>query len=163
MRAEKKGFTLAELAIVLVVVGLLIGGVIKGAQIVRQAKAKRQAEDLKDLAVSCELVFDRTGRLPGDWDGDGEFDDNESVWMELQDHELVSWDLRSPYGGEYYFDYGWYAGKEGNYVSVEIPGYIAGYVDQKIDDGDPWQGTVRCEDGYWYDEKVEVVHYIFMD
>jgi prepilin-type N-terminal cleavage/methylation domain-containing protein len=39
--SKQKGFTLVEIAIVLVIVGLLIGGVLKGQEMITNAKLKR--------------------------------------------------------------------------------------------------------------------------
>ena len=43
------GFTLVELAIVMVIIGLLVGGVIKGQELVNNAKITRVAKDLRAL------------------------------------------------------------------------------------------------------------------
>ena len=42
---KQKGFTLVEIAIVLVIVGLLIGGVLKGQEMITNAKLKRIESD----------------------------------------------------------------------------------------------------------------------
>ena len=38
MKARQKGFTLVEIAIVLVIIGLLLGGILKGQEMITQAK-----------------------------------------------------------------------------------------------------------------------------
>jgi len=163
MRRTRKGFTLAELAIVLVVVGLLIGGVIKGAQLVKQSKMKRQANDLSSLVSACELYYDRVGRLPGDRNRDGNFDGNNQVWDDLEYEDLADRNLMSPYGGGYSFRYGWFANRQGNYVRVRIPARAGQYVDKMLDDGNPWDGVVRCQSGYSTNNKVDVAHFIFIN
>ncbi|PPD44542.1 MAG: prepilin-type cleavage/methylation domain-containing protein, partial [Methylotenera sp.] len=40
MKRTQAGFTLIELAIVLVIIGLLLGGVLKGQELINSAKAK---------------------------------------------------------------------------------------------------------------------------
>ena len=40
MVQKQKGFTLVEIAIVLVIVGLLLGGVLKGQELIKSAKVK---------------------------------------------------------------------------------------------------------------------------
>ena len=37
---KQKGFTLVEIAIVLVIIGLLLGGILKGQEMITQAKIK---------------------------------------------------------------------------------------------------------------------------
>ncbi len=45
LQKKQKGFTLVEIAIVLVIVGLLIGGVLKGQEMITNAKLKRIESD----------------------------------------------------------------------------------------------------------------------
>ena len=49
---SKAGFTLVELAIVLVIVGLLVGGILQGAELIRQAKIRVQRTDYKHYPLS---------------------------------------------------------------------------------------------------------------
>jgi prepilin-type N-terminal cleavage/methylation domain-containing protein len=48
----KSGFTLVELAIVLVIIGLLVGGVIQGQELIKQAKIIRFVSDINSYKLS---------------------------------------------------------------------------------------------------------------
>ncbi len=66
---KQKGFTLVEIAIVLVIVGLLIGGVLKGQEMITNAKLKRIESDNAGIAAAMFSYQDRYLQLPGDDDG----------------------------------------------------------------------------------------------
>jgi len=63
---KQSGFTLVEIAIVLVIIGLLLGGVLKGQELITQAKIKNVANDLNGLTAAVYSYQDRYKRLPGD-------------------------------------------------------------------------------------------------
>jgi prepilin-type N-terminal cleavage/methylation domain-containing protein len=63
---RQKGFTLVEIAIVLVIVGLLIGGVLKGQEMITNAKLKRIESDNAGIAAAMFSYQDRYLQLPGD-------------------------------------------------------------------------------------------------
>ena len=48
LKKSQSGFTLVEISIVLVIIGLLIGGVLKGQAMVQNAKVKRVVFSQKD-------------------------------------------------------------------------------------------------------------------
>ena len=64
--SRQKGFTLVEIAIVLVIVGLLIGGVLKGQEMITNAKLKRVESDNAGIAAAMFSYQDRYLQLPGD-------------------------------------------------------------------------------------------------
>ena len=66
---KQKGFTLVEIAIVLVIVGLLIGGVLKGQEMITNAKLKRIESDNAGIAAAIFSYQDRYLQLPGDDNG----------------------------------------------------------------------------------------------
>ena len=66
MRSKQSGFTLVEIAIVLVVIGLLLGGVLKGQELITQAKIKNVANDLNGISAAVYAYQDRYRALPGD-------------------------------------------------------------------------------------------------
>ena len=70
-RAASAGFTMVELAIVLVVAGLILVAVLKGTDTVNKAKVERAVADLKGLQGMLLEAKKRMGRLPGDCNNDG--------------------------------------------------------------------------------------------
>lgn len=66
MKHKQMGFTLVEIAIVLVIIGLLLGGVLKGQELINQAKVKNVANDLNGISAAIYAYQDRYKRLPGD-------------------------------------------------------------------------------------------------
>ena len=66
MKNKQGGFTLVEIAIVLVIIGLLLGGVLKGQELITQAKIKNVANDLNGMTAAIYGYQDRYKRLPGD-------------------------------------------------------------------------------------------------
>lgn len=62
----KAGFTLIELAIVLVIIGLLLGGVLKGQELINSAKVKNMVSDFKNIQVFVYGYQDKYKALPGD-------------------------------------------------------------------------------------------------
>lgn len=65
-RRRQSGFTLIEIAIVLVIIGLLIGGVLKGREMITNAKIKRIENDFAGVSAAIYAYQDRYGVLPGD-------------------------------------------------------------------------------------------------
>ncbi len=66
MKSKQAGFTLIELAIVLVIIGLLLGGVLKGQELINSAKVKNMATDFKNIQVYIYGYQDKFRALPGD-------------------------------------------------------------------------------------------------
>jgi len=67
----EKGFTLIELAIVLVIIGIILGAILKGQALIQNARAKRVLNDMKGLEAMIWTFYDRYGYLPGDCNKDG--------------------------------------------------------------------------------------------
>lgn len=63
---KQSGFTLIELAIVLVIIGLLLGGVLKGQELINSAKVKNLGADFRNTQVYVYGYQDRFKAVPGD-------------------------------------------------------------------------------------------------
>src|SRR5215831_7259413 len=63
---RQAGFTLVEIAIVLVIIGLLLGGILKGQEMIQQARIKSAINDFNGVTVAITSYQDRYRALPGD-------------------------------------------------------------------------------------------------
>ena len=66
MRKQQSGFTLVEIAIVLVIIGLLLGGILKGQELINSAKVKNLANDFRVIPTYIYAYQDKFKSLPGD-------------------------------------------------------------------------------------------------
>ena len=66
MKTKQAGFTLVEIAIVLVIIGLLLGGILKGQEMITQAKIKNVVNDYNGITAAVNSYQDRYRQLPGD-------------------------------------------------------------------------------------------------
>src|SRR4051812_39195127 len=63
---KQTGFTLIEIAIVLVIIGLLLGGVLKGQELITAARVRNLASQIDGVKVAYFGFQDRFRSLPGD-------------------------------------------------------------------------------------------------
>ena len=67
MKRNQSGFTLVEIAIVLVIIGLLLGGILKGQELVQNARVRNLADQQNAVAAAYFAFQDRYRALPGDY------------------------------------------------------------------------------------------------
>lgn len=94
------GFTLVELAIVMVIVGLMLGGVFKGQALIDNARVRSISTEISGIRTAWYSFQERYRSLPGDFpnasvqidsaaepgDGNGRIDDSREragVWQQL--------------------------------------------------------------------------------
>jgi len=64
---NNSGFTLIEIAIVLIIIGIIIGAVVKGKDLVRSAEQKKiYSKFLNEWRTAYLNFYDRTGKILGD-------------------------------------------------------------------------------------------------
>ncbi len=63
---NSSGFTLVELAIVLVIIGLLVGGVLQGQELIKQAQIRKQLQGFKDIQLAYSTFQTKYSAVPGD-------------------------------------------------------------------------------------------------
>jgi len=105
--SSSHGFTLVELAIVLVIVGLILGGVFKGQQLIDSARVRSMATEMSGIKAAWLSFQDRYRSIPGDFqnasvqidsaarpgNGNGRIDDSQeraAVWQQLSLAGLIS-------------------------------------------------------------------------
>ena len=173
MYKKQQGFTLIEIAIVLVIIGLLLGGVLKGQEMITNAKIKRLENDFNGLLSAVYSYQDRYQSLPGDdaaaagrwaavtrsgngngliagnWNSTRATDESRLFWQHLRASGLITGDSSSTtlatnaYNGQIGIEDA-SMGLNGLVVCMGgIPGPIAEIIDIRLDDGDGTTGQLR--------------------
>ncbi|MBF0463052.1 MAG: prepilin-type N-terminal cleavage/methylation domain-containing protein [Magnetococcales bacterium] len=62
------GFTLIEIAVVIIIIGLILGGVLKGQELIRSARTHSVADQGSAVRAAIMAFADRYRALPGDYD-----------------------------------------------------------------------------------------------
>jgi len=99
-RNNQSGFTLVEMAIVLVIVGLILGGVFKGQTLIDSARVRSLSTDVSGIRTAWYSFQERYRSIPGDFsnaqsqidsassqgNGNGRIDDGQEragVWQQM--------------------------------------------------------------------------------
>lgn len=169
------GFTLVELALVLVIIGLLITGVLKGEALIQNAKVKKLVNQKDSLTAAFYTYYDRYNYYPGDAPvaniptqghtdpaanaGNGQIDAGE-IWVLFQDLSLAqiinggytgvaNSGPQNSFGGMTIIQYITTPALNSNCVVFEqIPYQVAQELDRKYDDAVYNTGTLRSSTVY---------------
>lgn len=101
----KKGFTLVELSIVLVIIGLLIGGILVGQSLIDSAKIQGQIRQIQQFDIATQQFQEKYKQFPGDSDLLTTAGDNDG-WLE--------YDTTTNNYGSYFNSVGSYLQEEAN-------------------------------------------------
>lgn len=175
---NQKGFTLVEIAIVLVIIGLLLGGVLKGQSMIESAKLKRLISETQGLAAAVYTYQDKYRSLPGDdpkattnlpsasggcvagdlvnGNGDGRIYEYWAAAEHLACAGMIkgtfngtSEYIKNAYGGNVIIYYDTLSGKAGNDIRhYNLAADVAKALDEALDDGIYNTGSVRANEDY---------------
>ncbi len=68
---NNKAFSLIELSIVLIIIGLLVAGITGGQSLIESARIRNYLTEMKQYQVAVNAFIINKGRLPGDLNNDG--------------------------------------------------------------------------------------------
>lgn len=131
---KQKGFTLIEIAIVLVIIGLLLGGVLKGQELINTARVRALNNTVDGITAAWFSFQDRYRAFPGDY-----LDARSQVNLELSGVPVPGGDG----GGQVATD----AERGRVWTHLEAAGYITGGYDGAIVAATEYQcSVVTCPD-----------------
>jgi len=138
---RRGGFTLLELSIVLIIIGLILAVVIRGAVLRKSAKIDATVSSFQINYNSCETYFNLYRNYPGDLDGDGKIESDGIAELESKGFTVKK---TNPYGGSFSILWQNYLSDSGNYIiTTGIPLDVDSLIDEKIDDGNISTGRYR--------------------
>ncbi len=143
----KNGFTLIEIAIVLILIGILIGIVIRGTGSTKTAKVNATIESFRVNLTSTENYFNTYRRYPGDNNGDGKIEHNAIPILETSGFEVKK---KHPFNDVFYIMWVNFPGVDsGNCILTEnIPLWADSIIESQVDDGNFNTGKYRRISGF---------------
>ena len=173
---KRNGFTLIELSIVLIVIGLLVAGIVGGQSLIRQAELRSIVAKANSIVTAISVFSLEYDSFPGDMDnatsywtdannGNGDRsiagwpgDEDLYVWQHLTEAEIYPGTFtgtsfstafpRSKFDGGYY----WFLyttniyGNNGNYLSLGAESAFGDHA---------WDGLISGRDAQAIDRKVD--------
>ena len=146
---KQSGFTLIEIAIVMVIIGLLIGGVLKGQALIDNAKIKSVVNDMKGVQAAWYGYYDRK-RVYAPVETSYTAAGANLFWQKLRGEGLLTGDASSTspalnaMGGSIgVVDGTASTGLAGPVVCTSVLAKFADGIDAALDDGLASTGTVR--------------------
>ncbi len=175
LKRNARGYTLVELAIVLVIIGLLLAGVLKGQQLIQNARVKNVMQQVDGIRAAVFGFYDKYGVFPGDennpnlpsgdthnGNGDGRISNSETDML-FEDLALSNY-ITGNYDGDgtdslpkhaFGSNIWLYWTRPDNQSSYDhyfrldnLPWDVALELDMKLDDGVYNTGTVRGNEDY---------------
>ena len=173
-RKTNAGFTLVELSIVLVIIGLIIGGVLTGRQIMKNAQITNTVNSIQAYQAQFQTYVQNYGTMPGDdatsvtrfpgagtvnGNGDGslqgQFNSTSSsaetyqAWLDMRAAGLVKNQTSgiqppNPFGGIYGFQNGAFSIATNVLCLNNVPGDVAEAIDSRLDDGGSNAGSIQA-------------------
>ena len=165
-RKTKKGFSLVEIAIAVLVISLIATLSLKGKELIRTAKLRAVIEQVETYRIAANSFSEKYGAIPGDLqnarelineslengNGNGEIlskDDAKRFWSHLSKSGLVSVELINGYP----------ISKIGGYFSVSSkiegrPG-IWLILSKGTNDNRNFSGIITTENAYYIDRSID--------
>jgi prepilin-type N-terminal cleavage/methylation domain-containing protein len=159
-KQREQGFTLIELSMVLVIMGLILGMVFKGKSLVEQAKTKSVQSQLHKIQLSVESFRQQYGYWPGDGCGDegaihcnGEKNgyleqkiEREAFWQVLIRHQLLTeQDRRQAFGKPWEILMVGDKASGIHQITTLLPVSQACLLDRQMDDGAATTGGLQMQ------------------
>jgi prepilin-type N-terminal cleavage/methylation domain-containing protein len=157
---KNQGFTLIELSIALIIIGLIVGGILVGQDMINAAATRAQIAQIEKYQTAANTFYTKYGYLPGDIPA-----------IPAAQFGLIARGPTNCIGANYTVCFGNYTNYSGieaitavgdggthvGYVYANTPGLTVAQaysIDKKIDDGLPQSGRVTAvylnsEFGYW--------------
>ncbi|MFY9705512.1 MAG: prepilin-type N-terminal cleavage/methylation domain-containing protein [Desulfobacterales bacterium] len=185
VKNSQAGFTLVEIAIVMVIIGLLIGGILKAQGMIQNAKVKRVVKQADELRAAVMGFYDKYGMYPGDenqplippgtnsdGNGNGMITNAEvfEVFRDLVRSELIAGDYNGTselpshaFGGTVRLQ--WVDPGPGTakhyFMYANIPAEVCLEIDQKFDNGIYNSGSILGSAAYTPGTTVPILYILF--
>lgn len=133
IKSKHKGFSLIEVSIALVIIGLLAGAALKGRDLINRARLRAVVDEVSSIKIASELFQDKYGYIPG----------------ELLDASVISEDTENGHKGIFSIDDAkrfWSHLSKSNFLHLEL---INDLISSKVGGVYTVSSNVRDMPGYW--------------